>query len=60
MKLKENSNREKAKLIICGDFNSRISAAKYKSKLSHETALGLPLDFSENGELMLNMIVKYS
>lgn len=50
---------KKAKLIICGDFNARVNASTYKSNLNYDTALTLPLEFSENGELMLEMIKKY-
>jgi len=55
----ENVCEKKAKLVVCGDFNSRINVASYKSCLNYESTSRLQLEFSENGKFMLDMIVKF-
>ena len=54
-------SQNKVQLMVVGDFNAKISAAKYTSHLSHLNVDKLPnLTYSENGELLLDTIRDFS
>ena len=49
-------SKKKMQLVVLGDYNAKISAASYKSKISYLNIDKLPIEHSENGELLLDTI----
>ena len=47
---------KKTQLAVLGDFNAKISAASYNSHLSYMNVDKIPMEYSENGELLLDLI----
>ena len=58
--MEQRGAKTSTQILLAGDFNATISGMKYKSNLCHHNIqYQHELDYSESGELFLDIIQEY-